>query len=105
MSAKRSRQPASCGRAKAVRRSVFLEPDVDALAHELAGRGDFSSFVNEALRREIQRRRMSDLLDDLDDRFGAPSDAATAKAEALWRAQNASEAPAIVKIQAGDEHG
>jgi hypothetical protein len=34
---------------------LSLDPDVDAMAHELAGSNDFSPFVNEALRRDIQR--------------------------------------------------
>jgi hypothetical protein len=92
MGARNLKKSVSGGRARPVRRSVSLEPDIDALAHELAGNGDFSSFVNEALRREIQRKQMLDLLDDLDARFGAPSDTATAKAEALWQARSRSTA-------------
>jgi hypothetical protein len=42
------------GRRNAIRRSVSLDPDVDAMAHRLPGNRDFSSFVNEALRRDIQ---------------------------------------------------
>jgi len=76
----------------AIRRSVSLDPDVDAMAHRLAGDRDFSSFVNEALRRDIQRTQMLGLLRDLDEEFGTVGEAAKAKAEELWRARSRSTA-------------
>jgi hypothetical protein len=79
-------------RRNAVRRSVSLDPDVDAMAHRLAGDRDFSSFVNEALRRDIQRTQMLSLLGDLDEEFGLVGDAAKAKAEELWQARSRSTA-------------
>jgi hypothetical protein len=76
------------GRRNAVRRSVSLDPDIDAMAHRLAGDRDFSTFVNEALRRDIQRTQMLGLLRDLDEEFGAVGDAARARAEELWQARS-----------------
>lgn len=77
---------------KVVRRSVSLDPEVDAMAHKLAGGSDFSSFVNEALRRDIQRTQMLGLLRDLDEKFGPLSEAAKKGAEALWQARSHSTA-------------
>jgi hypothetical protein len=67
-----------------IRRSVSLDRDIDALAHELAGDTNFSAFVNDAVRQKAQRMQMHKLLDDLDSEFGPPSDDAVRKAEALW---------------------
>ncbi len=79
-------------RRNAIRRSVSLDPDVDAMAHRLAGDRDFSSFVNEALRRDIQRTQMLGLLRDLDEEFGAVGEAAKMRAEELWQARSRSTA-------------
>jgi hypothetical protein len=79
-------------RGNAIRRSVSLDPDIDAMAHQLAGDSDFSSFVNEALRRDIQRTQMLGLLRDLDEEFGTVSETARARAEELWRARSRSTA-------------
>jgi hypothetical protein len=75
-------------RRNAVRRSVSLDPDVDAMAHQLAGERDFSSFVNEALRRDIQRTQMLGLLRDLDEEFGSVGEVARARAEESWQARS-----------------
>ena len=80
------------GRRNAIRRSVSLDPDVDAMAHRLAGDRDFSSFVNDALRRDIQRTQMLGLLRDLDEELGPVGDAAKARAEELWQARSRSTA-------------
>jgi hypothetical protein len=79
-------------RGNAIRRSVSLDPDVDAMAHRLAGDRDFSSFVNEALRRDIQRTQMLSLLRDLDEEFGTVGEAAKARAEELWQTRSHSTA-------------
>ena len=75
-------------RKQIIRRSVSLDAEVDALAHDLAGNSDFSSFVNEALRREIQRTQMLSLLRDLDEEFGPVGEPAKANAERLWEARS-----------------
>ena len=62
------------------------------MAHQLAGDRDFSSFVNEALRRDIQRTQMLGLLRDLDEEFGTVGEAAKARAEKLRRARSRSTA-------------
>ena len=68
-----------------IRRSVSLERDVDALAHQLVGDANFSAFVNEAMREKAQQVQMHRLLDDLDAEYG-PIDGSTKKqAEALWQ--------------------
>ncbi len=58
------------------------------MAHRLAGDRDCSSFVNEALRRDIQRTQMLGLLRDLDEEFEPVGDAAKARAEELWQARS-----------------
>jgi hypothetical protein len=68
-----------------VRRSVSLDRDVDALAHELVGNTNFSAFVNEAVRQKAQSMQMLRLLGDLDAEFGPVNKAAKRKAEELWR--------------------
>jgi hypothetical protein len=72
-------------RATVVRRSVSLEPDVDALAHELVGQANFSAFVNEAMREKAQQMQMLRLLDDLDSEYGPIDDDTKKKAEKLWQ--------------------
>lgn len=76
---------ASAARTTVIRRSVSLELDVDALAHELVGEANFSAFVNEAIREKAQQIQMQRLLDDLDAEFGEIDDDVKAKAEALWQ--------------------
>jgi hypothetical protein len=68
-----------------VRRSVSLDRNVDALAHELVGGANFSAFVNEAVRQKSQQMQMLRLLEDLDEQFGPVGKVATAKANVLWR--------------------
>jgi hypothetical protein len=68
-----------------IRRSVSLDRDVDALAHELVGEANFSSFVNDAMREKAQQIQMTRLLDDLDSDFGEIDDATKEKANRLWR--------------------
>jgi hypothetical protein len=59
---------------------------------KLAGSNDFSSFVNEALRRDIQRTQMLVLLRDLDEQFGPVSEGAKKGAKALWQVGSCSTA-------------
>jgi hypothetical protein len=80
-----AKKSGASARATVVRRSVSLEPDVDALAHELAGDANFSAFVNEAMREKAQQIQMGRLLDDLDTEYGPIDKATRKKAEALWQ--------------------
>jgi hypothetical protein len=75
----------STARKTVIRRSVSLDRDVDALAHELVGEANFSSFVNDAMREKAQQIQMTRLLDDLDADFGEIDDATKEKANRLWR--------------------
>ena len=86
------RRPAPAPRIKptVVRRSVSLDPDVDALAHALVGEAQFSALVNEALRRHVQQRQMLALLDDLDAKFGPVGEHIVKEADALWQAASRS---------------
>ncbi len=68
-----------------VRRSISLDREVDALAHDLLGDSNFSAFVNDAVRQKTQQMQMLRLLDDLDEQFGPVGKAATEKAQALWQ--------------------
>jgi hypothetical protein len=68
-----------------IRRSVSLDRDVDALAHELVGEANFSSFVNDAMREKAQQIQMTRLLDDLDAEYGPIDDATKEKADKLWQ--------------------
>jgi len=68
-----------------VRRSVSLDRDVDARAHELVGDANFSAFVNEAMREKAQQIQMHRLLDDLDAEYGLIDDDTKHQAEGLWR--------------------
>lgn len=68
-----------------IRRSVSLDRDVDALAHELVGDANFSSFVNDAMREKARHVQMTRLLDDLDSEFGAVDHAVEQKVSELWR--------------------
>ena len=95
-----------------VRRSVSLERDVDALAHELVGDANFSAFVNEAMREKTQQIQMLRLLGDLDAEFGEIDDETKAKAEALWqsvsrstRARSSSSATVIPSPVPSYENG
>jgi len=75
----------STARQTVIRRSVSLDRDVDALAHELVGEANFSSFVNEAMREKAQQIQMTRLLDDLEAEFGEVDDATKEKANQLWQ--------------------
>jgi hypothetical protein len=82
--------PKKDARTTVVRRSVSLERDVDALAHELVGDANFSAFVNEAMREKAQQIRMQHLLDDLDAEYGPIDSKTKKKAEALWQSASRS---------------
>ena len=82
--AKKRSSIGSAARTTVIRRSVSLERDVDALAHELVGDANFSAFVNEAMREKAQQVQMQRLLDDLDAEYGSIDNDTKEKAKALW---------------------
>ena len=87
-------KPTPKTRTTVVRRSVSLERDVDALAHQLVGDANFSAFVNEAMRAKAQQVQMQRLLDDLDAEYGPIDNKTKKKAEALWQtASRSTRAP------------
>ena len=68
------------------RRSVSLPDDLDAAARQ-AGI-DLSALTRKALEAELDRRermaRLDAWLDELDEQYGEPSEAAVREAEAWW---------------------
>ena len=65
--------------------SLSIEADVLAEARARAGRRELSSYVNHALRRQLQRDRLTELLAELDADFGPVSDHVMEEARELWR--------------------
>jgi Arc/MetJ family transcription regulator len=66
---------------------VSLSIDEDALAEARArvGRRKLSSYVNEALRRQLQRDRLTELLENMDTESGPIRDEVMEKARQPWR--------------------
>lgn len=50
--------------------SVTLDPKTAAELREVAGARGVSAFINEAVLRQLQARRVQRLLDEMDDEFG-----------------------------------
>jgi Arc/MetJ family transcription regulator len=65
--------------------SLSIDEDVLAEARERAGRRELSSFVNEALRRQLQRDRLAELLAEMDAESGPVPDDVMEEARKLWR--------------------
>lgn len=65
---------------------VSLSIDEEALteARERAGRRALSTYVNNALRRQLQRDRLAELLAEMDDRSGPVPDDVMEEARELW---------------------
>jgi hypothetical protein len=74
--------------------SVTVEEDlVDALQGRVGTRG-VSRFVTRAIRHELEREELGDLLADLEAQLGPPEEELVAEAAALFdRAERASKAP------------
>lgn len=53
--------------------SVTLDPKVAAELRTVAGPRGMSSFVNDAVRQQLQARRLQQVLDQMDDEFGPVS--------------------------------
>jgi Arc/MetJ family transcription regulator len=65
--------------------SLSLDEDVLAEARDRAGRRELSSYVNEAVRQQLQHDRLADLLAEMEAESGAIPDDVLAKARQVWR--------------------
>ncbi len=65
--------------------SLSIDEDVLAEARARAGRRELSSYVNEALRRQLQRDRLAQLLAEMDVESGPVPDEVMEEARRLWR--------------------
>jgi Arc/MetJ family transcription regulator len=65
--------------------SLSLDEDVLAEAREQVGRRELSSYVNEAVRRQLQRDRLLGLLADMDAESGPIPDEVMDEARKPWR--------------------
>jgi Arc/MetJ family transcription regulator len=86
----RGRQPAlsylGYDRSMAVGKvSLSIDEDVLAEARTRAGRRELSSYVNEALRRQLQRDRLAELLAEMDAESGPIPDDVMEEARRPWR--------------------
>lgn len=71
--------------------SLSIEEHLLAEARERAGRGELSAYVNEALRRQLQRDRLVGLLAELDAEAGPIPDDVMAQARKPWREADAAK--------------
>ncbi|OWY62187.1 hypothetical protein B7486_59800 [cyanobacterium TDX16] len=65
--------------------SLSIDEDVLDEARERAGRRELSSYVSEALRRQLQHDRVGELLAEMDARSGPIPDDLMEEARKLWR--------------------
>jgi Arc/MetJ family transcription regulator len=65
--------------------SLSIDEDVLTEARERAGRRELSSYVNEALRRQLQRDRLAALLAEMDAESGPIADDVMEQARRPWR--------------------
>jgi hypothetical protein len=65
--------------------SLSIEADVLEEARERAGRRELSSYVTDALRRQLQHDRIEELLAEMDTRSGPIADDLMEEARQLWR--------------------
>ena len=69
--------------------SLSIDEDVVAEARARAGRRELSSYVNDALRRQLQRDRLGELLAEMDAESGAVPDEVMEQARQPWRSPTA----------------
>ncbi len=67
-----------------VKKSVAFEERVAREAMEVAGEGNFSAFVNDVVAQRLQRIRIKQLLDEMDEEFGPIPDDVQAEARRQW---------------------
>lgn len=65
--------------------SLSIDEDLLAEARARAGRRELSSYVNEALRRQLQRDRLTELLAEMEAKSGPIPDDVMEEARRLWR--------------------
>jgi Arc/MetJ family transcription regulator len=65
--------------------SLSIDEGVLAEARARAGRRGLSSYVNDALRRQLQRDRLAELLAEMEAESGPVPDRAMKEARRLWR--------------------
>ena len=65
--------------------SLSIDADVLAEARARVGRRELSSYVNEALRRQLQRDRLAELLAEMDAESGPIPDDLMDEARRPWR--------------------
>lgn len=70
--------------------SLSIDEDVLAEARARAGRRELSSYVNDALRRQLQRDRLGELLAEMDEESGPVPDDVLEEARTPWRSAPAS---------------
>jgi Arc/MetJ family transcription regulator len=73
--------------------SLSIEEEVLAEARTRAGRRELSSYVSEALRRQLQHDRLGELLADLAVEAGPIPAELMEEARQLWRDPDAAPAP------------
>lgn len=66
--------------------SLSIDEDVLAEARERAGRRELSSYVTDALRRQLQHDRLGELLAEMDAASGPVPGELLEEARQLWRA-------------------
>lgn len=65
--------------------SLSIDEDLLTEARERAGRRELSSYVNAALRRQLQRDRLTELLAEMDAESGPVPEDVMEEARQLWR--------------------
>lgn len=65
--------------------SLSIEEDVLAEARERAGRRELSSYVTDAIRRQLQQDRLGELLAEMEAESGPIPDDVIEEARQLWR--------------------
>lgn len=73
--------------------SLSIDEDVLAQARDRAGRRELSSYVNEALRRQLQHDRLGDLLAEMEAESGSVPDELMEEARQVWRGAAAKPKP------------
>ena len=65
--------------------SLSIDEEVLAEARDRAGRRELSSYVSDALRRQLQQDRIGELLAEMEERSGPVPDHLMEEARARWR--------------------
>jgi len=73
--------------------SLSIEEDMLAEARERAGRRELSSYVTDALRRQLQHDRIGELLDEMEAESGPIAEDLMEEARRVWRGPAAAPKP------------